>query len=374
MNVLHPPPATTPRWLRLWAVLTVCATAVMLVLGAVVTTFRVGMADPVWPTYPWHLLLIDWQEPRPGFLIEHTHRLVGHLIGTCVIVLAVGLWLNGPRRGPRWLGLGGLAAMCVSLALGFWLKDTAFWLICPAVILVVLAWTGAIAFKRREPALGLAWLGTAVLAAVMVQGMLGGFRVRLNALFGTDLAVVHGCFAQVVFALLVGLAYLVHRPALPAPARVAPAEERSSRAAVLAVAALVFFQLVFGALLRHTEAPWWQRAHVLTAFAVVASVVWLGTTLARGPEGRLPFAVKLLLVLVAAQLLLGVESWMMRFTGAGLFALQTVTVGQAVIRTAHVLIGSWILATAVVVALRAHRRVALAVLAAAPEGRWEGAA
>src|SRR5947199_158364 len=83
------------------------------------------------------------------------------------------------------------------------------------------AWRGAVGRKRLEPAVGLAWLGSAALAGVMVQGMLGGFRVRLNALFGTDLAVVHGCFAQVVFALLVGLAYLVHRPGLSAPARVA---------------------------------------------------------------------------------------------------------------------------------------------------------
>ena len=39
------------------------------------------MADPVWPTYPWHLLLISWDEPSPGFIIEHTHRLVGYVAG-----------------------------------------------------------------------------------------------------------------------------------------------------------------------------------------------------------------------------------------------------------------------------------------------------
>ena len=44
------------------------------------------------------------------------------------------------------------------------------------------------------------------LIAVIVQGLLGGFRVRLHALFGTNLAVIHGCFAQLVFALLVCLA------------------------------------------------------------------------------------------------------------------------------------------------------------------------
>src|SRR5437588_781130 len=131
----------TPRWLHRWAVGTVCATVVLLSLGAVVTTFRVGMADPIWPTYPWHLLLISYQEPRPGFIIEHTHRLAGYVVGCCVIVLAMGLWRYHARR---WLG----------------------------------------------------WLGMAGLAAVIVQGLLGGFRVLLNALVGTDLALVHGLFAQ----------------------------------------------------------------------------------------------------------------------------------------------------------------------------------
>src|SRR5437762_9522413 len=83
---------TTPRWLYRWAVLTVCATIVLLLLGSVVTTFHVGMADPIWPTYPWHLLLIDWSEPSAGFLIEHTHRAFGYLVGLLVIGLSLGLW------------------------------------------------------------------------------------------------------------------------------------------------------------------------------------------------------------------------------------------------------------------------------------------
>src|SRR6266852_5378182 len=138
-------------WLHRWAILTFCATVILLGLGSVVTTFRVGMADPIWPTYPWHLLLISWQEPSPGFLIEHTHRLAGYIVGCCVIVLALSLWFGQARR---WLG----------------------------------------------------WLGLAALLGVIVQGLLGGFRVKLNALVGTDLALIHGSFASVIFTLLVSLA------------------------------------------------------------------------------------------------------------------------------------------------------------------------
>ncbi len=56
------------------------------------------------------------------------------------------------------------------------------------------------------------------------------------------------------------------------------------------------------------------------------------------------------------QLGLGVEAWLSKF-GAGnlLPELQAVTVGQAVVRVAHVLIGSWILATSVVLTLLLYR-------------------
>src|SRR5712691_11323449 len=105
MTTDHGPLTTDPsRWLHRWALLTVCATFGLLLLGAVVTTFRVGMADPVWPTYPWHLLLISWDEPSAGFLVEHSHRLAGYIVGCCIIVLTVGLWLQETRRWVRWLG------------------------------------------------------------------------------------------------------------------------------------------------------------------------------------------------------------------------------------------------------------------------------
>src|SRR5438445_9799056 len=113
-------PRTTDNfpWLHRWAVLTACATFVLLLLGAVVTTFRVGMADPIWPTYPWHLLLVSWEEPRPGFLVEHSHRLAGYIVGCCVIVLTIGLWRKNQPRGIRWLGLAALLGVIVQGLLG----------------------------------------------------------------------------------------------------------------------------------------------------------------------------------------------------------------------------------------------------------------
>src|SRR5262249_3507715 len=149
-------------------------------------------------TAPWYLFLISWKEPSPGFLIEHTHRLAGYIVGCCVIVLSVGLWRFQPRR---WL----------------------------------------------------AGLGVTALMGVIIQGLLGGFRVRLSALVGTDLAMIHGCFAQVVFALLVSLAVFTSRgwAALPKTSAAAAKSSQAWRWSV-GTAIIVFAQLVFGGVLRHT--------------------------------------------------------------------------------------------------------------------------
>jgi cytochrome c oxidase assembly protein subunit 15 len=312
----------TPPWLHWWAVATVCATVILLTLGAVVTTFRVGMADPIWPTYPWHMLLISYQEPRPGFIIEHTHRLAGYIVGCCVIILAIGLWRY---HAHCWLG----------------------------------------------------WLGVAALTGVIVQGLLGGFRVRLNALVGTDLALIHGLFAQLVFALLVSLALFTSRswsaPPLFSPAAGTSRVWRLS----LATALLIFVQLIFGAILRHTDSSLGPRGHILIALVVVAAVAWLVKAVfdQRGGEKSLTVSVGLLAALVAVQVSLGVEALLFRFTALGLPDLHIASIPEAIIRTAHFVLGSLIFAAIVAVSLWSRRGLAVAVrLPVASRGRLEGAA
>ena len=99
-----------PRWLRVWSILTVIVVAAVIVLGSLITTFKVGMSDPVWPTEPWFLIVNNhvWvEEPARGFLIEHTHRLVAWAIGVFATVLAVGAWVAEPDRKTRWTGWTG---------------------------------------------------------------------------------------------------------------------------------------------------------------------------------------------------------------------------------------------------------------------------
>ena len=89
-----------PRWLRVWSVLTVIATFVLIAVGTLVTTFRVGMADPIWPTAPWHLLIAKYTEPSAGYFIEHTHRIAGYLGGMFILVQTLALWWYSPTAWP----------------------------------------------------------------------------------------------------------------------------------------------------------------------------------------------------------------------------------------------------------------------------------
>jgi cytochrome c oxidase assembly protein subunit 15 len=308
----HHTPRTThgSPWLHRWAVLTVCATFVLLLLGAIVTTFRVGMADPIWPTMPWHLLLVSWVEPRPGFLIEHTHRLAGYVVGCCVIVLAIGIWRSDMSRGIRWLGM-------------------------------------------------------AALLGVIIQGLLGGFRVKLDRILGNDLALIHGCFAQIVFGTLVSLAVLTSNHMTWDPLKIEPERIRLRRLSI-ATAILVYVQIIFGALFRHTFSTWGQRGHLLIAFSVVAATAWLVKEVVdlRVRDKRLTAAVFCLAFFVGVQLFLGVEAWMGRMTAVDV-------AWQAVIRTAHVLVGSLIFAASLVTTLQAYSAPVLTLDFAGESGGYE---
>ncbi len=290
------PPQPVPRWLHAWAVFTAVVAAAAVTMGAVVTTFRVGMADPVWPTYPWHLLLISWDEPSPGYIIEHTHRLFAYGAGLCVIVLAVGLWFAGSRR-----------------------------------------------------------LALVALGCVVAQGLLGGARVLLNAPAGPELAAVHGVCAELVFGLLVCLAVLTSPRKLQEFS--SPQYARRCRRTASVLVGLVFLQVVLGAFVRHLESPSAVRLHVLTAFAVTAAIVWLLRTAWERPAGRRVLGRPLVVMagLLVLQVGMGVEALLGRFGSDLPPDLQPIRVGQAVVRTGHVVVGALILAAAAVAVVQAYR-------------------
>src|SRR5262245_33292377 len=109
---------TYPPFVRAWSGLTCGVTVALIAVGTLVTTFRVGMADPIWPTAPWHLFLIEWSEPSTGYLVEHTHRLIGWLAGGCILVQTALLWWSSESRWRRWAALGLIAAVSGAVAIG----------------------------------------------------------------------------------------------------------------------------------------------------------------------------------------------------------------------------------------------------------------
>jgi cytochrome c oxidase assembly protein subunit 15 len=288
-----------PRWLRAWAVFTALAALPLVTLGAEVTTKKVGMVDKEGFRVPWHLFTVAGQDLSLGYLIEHGHRLAGFVVGVCCIVLAVGMALFA--RG--W-------------------------------------------FHRS--------LGVFALLAVSAQGVLGIFRVNLNALMGSDLAALHGCLAQLVFATLVAIAVLSSRswsePAVTPP---------GLRTLGLWLAVLMYVQVVLGAVTRHLLPAYLltQRLHVLLAFVVVGLVFVLAGKLRR--EGNNTAARRLALglgVLVLIQPVLGVEAWVRRFGAATLPELVPSDPALDLVRSGHHVLGTLIFAATVALAVLLCRR------------------
>lgn len=373
-----------PRWVRMWAIQTVAVALLLLfVLGGFVTSFRVGMADPVWPTEPWYLAGQDWNKLEFGFLVEHTHRAAGWIVGILVSVLALGIWAYDPNKVRGWLGLAAIVFLLGSYGdfhrgmmqakLGYTGTQTLGEMVWPVraavmtavgVVLSLFAAATQITLPDRSPGRWARAVAVVALIAVMIQGLLGGFRVFLNdellGLVGTLLAAYHGAFAQVVFAVLVSVVVL-SAPRKPGDSLAEPDRDRLKWLS-FALPLSVFVQLIWGVWVRHMGSPVAQRLHILTAFIVTGMAVWLAVRTLATPSGRrlLVFAAWHLIAIVAVQVLLGVEAWMMKFAASGPQALtlpeaRTITRASAGIRTAHVVIGTALLASAVAYAIRVWR-------------------
>lgn len=285
-------------WVHRMAVVTAGATLVLIFAGGVVTNTGSALAVPDWPTTFGHsMFLYPWSRMVGGILYEHSHRLIGALVGLLTVALAVGLWRGGLRGPLRALGL---------VAVG----------------------------------------------AVIAQGVLGGLRV---VLLQTTLAVVHGILAQTFFALVAGLAVLTSRGWVSAPRGAAPAEAVPLRRLTLLTLGLIYVQIVLGALLTHKGAA--LHAHLLLAAVVAAQVTWLAARVLRVHPDRAALArpARLLVGLTIVQLFLGLGSYLGRFTALGAALAPPLAVGFPVL---HRLIATLLLGTSLVLLLRVHRFLA----------------
>ncbi len=304
--IVNPTNPASPRWLHGLAVLTVLLTLPLLFLGAGVTSHDVGMVDPRGFRPPWDIVNGLLENNGLAWRLEYGHRTFGFLVGICAIGLALGCFFCD-RRG--WMG----------------------------------------------------WIGFLALGMICAQGALGIFRVDYNALYGRTFALVHGVFAQIVFATLLAVALFTSRrwqTDREEPAT--PALQRWSIVTVL----VVFVQLLLGGLVRHQQdSLLGPRGHLLGAFLVAGAVLWLLKLMYEDPS-RLRLSRILLKAFLVLQLWLGVESWLAKFfveTAANQQQLLPLPTHAEWIRTSHYLVGTLLFATSVSVALIAHRKPVFAL-------------
>lgn len=341
-----------------WAALLAAAfTWPLLLVGGSVTVYRVGMAVPDWPTtFGVNMFLYNFLDSPWGVYLEHGHRLYGSVVGLACIAVAFGATLASVRLSTA-LGMIGvtLAAGFVPLAAPDGMLPAglsplfAGLVVIAAVSLVLALWFAAV---PREVVPALAWFA---LAAVIGQGVLGGYRVRLNS---TDLAFVHGCTAQLFFGLMVALCVLTGRTWAEPTAPTNDGGRLRLHASV--TLALVLAQVVLGAWLRHygTSAALGLHAGFALAVAIHAASTARAALIRRGSVPELAPSALLMIASVVGQLLLGGLAWWLLRPFDGI--ARPVLPGQAAVRIAHQGIGAILLASSVILTLRSFRRLGLA--------------
>lgn len=283
----------------------------LLVVGGLVTSTDSGMAVPDWPNTFGSNMFLYPLGPRsePGLFLEHAHRLFGSLVGLMTLILAG--WVIA-KDGRRWVKV--LAVVALSL--------------------------------------------------VIVQGVLGGWRVLAGSDIPTEdnrwLAMLHGVLGQLVFGVVVALAATLS-PLFRSAATVQPhASIRRFKVFSAGLTHALILQLIFGAMYRHMRSghALWTHAGfsvVIMVLAIVAGFVAIG--LARrdvgedspaGPAAAVPaLACTLrriglgLIIVVALQFALG---WAAFFVGGAERTAANPT--EALIRTAHQANGAILIAFA----------------------------
>ncbi len=243
-------------WLHHFAVLTAAATFLLLGVGGLVTSHGAGMAVPDWPnTYGYSMFLFPVSQWVGGILYEHSHRLLGTFVGLLTAILAVWLWARETQGRIRWLGIAGILGVLVLMGV----RKLPVYVALAALATIVIA-AALWQFKQNFGALH--WLGVAALAAVILQGVLGGLRV---VWLKDEIGIFHATLAQLFFVLICAVALFTSKwwnqassplPSLPSDGRV---EQQSFgfhclRRVVLATTLLILGQLILGAAMRHQHA------------------------------------------------------------------------------------------------------------------------
>jgi cytochrome c oxidase assembly protein subunit 15 len=272
------------------AVLTACVALLPILAGAVVTTKDGGMAFRDWPSSDgYNIFLYPWLKSAGAKFLEHGHRLA--------------------------LASAALACVACQCERRVWVRRSAY----------------------------------GVLAAVVLQGVMGGHRVLLDE---RGLAFLHGSFAALVLALMASVSVMTSRAwhSASIPRDRWPLARLGLLALVTCVC--VFVQYLLGGLVRHNG----TALHAHLGFAILAALVVVCFAMSAVATGiqwlRTPAS--LLAFLTIAQLALRAGAWVTKFGFDGYVATYG-SLLQDVVRTSHVFCGMLLFVTTVVLAVRIAR-------------------
>jgi cytochrome c oxidase assembly protein subunit 15 len=286
---------TYNRGIHQFAKFVVAWTVLLFIAGALVTSKNAALSVPDWPKSfgTWFPSL--WQLAGGAFF-EHSHRVIA----------------------------GGLGVFTLALAILIWVKDNRRWL---------------------------RWFGVIAVFGVVVQAVLGGEVVR--QLLQYWLPVIHACFAQIVFAAVLGIAVFTSQWWISERPQLADSGTPSIQTLAILNAAVIFLQVVLGAGFRHSEIPVWP--HMIGALAVLGMVMWTATALRKrfGTSSELSRARSLLHAIFGIQFLLGFGAYWAR--------LETLKVGSTsatvILTVVHTVLGAVLFAFSILIVLLCFRLV-----------------
>ncbi len=286
------------------------AAALLVLAGGLVTGFQAGMAVEDWPqTKAINMFLYPLARMTGGIYLEHTHRLLGALVG---------------------LGSLGLASQLVRLS------------------------------RREARYRRAAALATAAFVVVVIQGVLGGLRVVDNDVL---MAALHGIFGQAVFATILAVAAVLSRTWQSERAADATPSAATDRSIGITLVVLLLGQLTLGSLLRHLNLM--LVPHITIAGLVVVLAFIAGVRALALHGGRHAVFRRLGLGVIAAgfgQLVLGIVALLARekrngctlsITEVGSDAVGPAT--DAVLTTVHQAVGATLLGLSVLLVLWSFR-------------------
>src|SRR6266513_639428 len=182
------------KWLNRFAWFTCVATLLLICSGGMVTSKGVGLAVPDWPTtFGYNMFLFPVSKWIGGVLFEHTHRLIASTVGFLTIVLAIWLWRTEERPTVKTLGL-------------------------------------------------------IAVAAVILQGILGGLRVTM---LKDQIGIFHACLAQAFLGLIVLIAIVTTNSWRSLVPHVDLRKIAPIKTLAITTTIAIYLQLALGATMRH---------------------------------------------------------------------------------------------------------------------------